>query len=103
MYARVSSSSLHLNDCDKVERTKSRPIGYFQALFSCIEVLLAYLNVKILALHSAKKLDPCGPRSLGLKRFLMLKEYRKNYQLIVFHGTLILYKTVQKPETSKEE
>ncbi|GKC42623.1 hypothetical protein Tco_1060345 [Tanacetum coccineum] len=32
-----------------------------------------------------------------------LKEYRKNYQRIVFHGTSILYKTVQKRETSKEE
>nr|GEY93803.1 zinc finger, PHD-type [Tanacetum cinerariifolium] len=55
--------------------------GYFQALFSCIEVLLA--------LPSADEAE--------------LKEYRKNYQLIVFHGTSILYKTVQKLETSKEE
>ncbi|KAL8227215.1 hypothetical protein R6Q57_017047 [Mikania cordata] len=74
-------------------------LGYFQALFSCIEELLASLNVKILALPAADEAGSMWIKKFGFAKMpdLELKQYRKNYQLMVFQGTSMLYKTVQKP------
>ncbi|PWA42787.1 zinc finger, PHD-type [Artemisia annua] len=69
--------------------SKCQGLGYFQATF---EELLASLNVKILALPTANEMD----------QEFWLKEYKKNYQLMVLQGTSMMYKTVQKPETSKD-
>ncbi|PWA87636.1 zinc finger, PHD-type [Artemisia annua] len=79
-------------------------LGYFQALFSCIEELLASLNVKILALPAADEAGSIWTKKFGFEKIpdVELKEYIKNYQLMVFEGTSMLYKTIQKPETSKE-
>nr|GEU82865.1 zinc finger, PHD-type [Tanacetum cinerariifolium] len=79
-------------------------LGYFQALFSCIEELLASLNVKILALPAADEAGSIWTKKFGFEKIpdVELKEYRKKYQLMVFEGTSMLYKTVQKPETSKD-
>ncbi|KAD5508664.1 hypothetical protein E3N88_16367 [Mikania micrantha] len=74
-------------------------LGYFQALFSCIEELLSSLNVKILALPAADEAGSMWIKKFGFAKMpdLELKQYRKNYQLMVFQGTSMLYKTVQKP------
>ncbi|GJS29145.1 zinc finger, PHD-type containing protein [Tanacetum coccineum] len=79
-------------------------LGYFQALFSCIEELLASLNVKILALPAADEAGSIWTKKFEFEKIpdVELKEYRKKYQLMVFEGTSMLYKTVQKPETSKD-
>ncbi|XP_076884385.1 uncharacterized protein LOC143533507 [Bidens hawaiensis] len=73
--------------------------GYFQALFACIEELLASLNVKILALPAADEAGSMWANKFGFQKMpdVELRQYRKNYQLMVFQGTSMLYKTVQKP------
>lgn len=74
-------------------------LGYFQALFSCIEELLSSLNVKILALPAADEAESIWTKKFGFQKMpdVELKQYRKKYQLMVFQGTSMLYKTVQKP------
>ncbi|KAI3523360.1 hypothetical protein L1887_01424 [Cichorium endivia] len=74
-------------------------LGYFQALFSCIEELLASLNVKILALPAADEAESIWTNKFGFEKMpeLELKQYRRKYQLMVFQGTSMLYKPVQKP------
>ncbi|KAF5819792.1 putative histone acetyltransferase chromatin regulator PHD family [Helianthus annuus] len=75
-------------------------LGYFQALFSCIEELLASLNVKVLALPAADEANSMWIKKFGFEKMpdVELKQYRKNYQLMVFQGTSMLYKTVKKPQ-----
>ncbi|KAJ9554717.1 hypothetical protein OSB04_009331 [Centaurea solstitialis] len=75
-------------------------LGYFQALFSCIEELLASLNVKILALPAADEAESIWTKKFGFEKMpdVELKQYRKNYQLMVFQGTSMLYKTVKNKE-----
>ncbi|XP_071711518.1 uncharacterized protein [Rutidosis leptorrhynchoides] len=79
--------------------TECQGLRYFQALFSCIEKLLASLNVKILALPAADEAGSIWTKKFGFEKMpdLELKQYRKNYQLMVFEGTSMLYKTVPKP------
>ncbi|XP_076942709.1 increased DNA methylation 1-like isoform X2 [Bidens hawaiensis] len=73
--------------------------GYFQALFACIEELLASLNVKILALPAADEAGSMWANKFGFQKMpdVELRQYRLKYQLMVFQGTSMLYKTVQKP------
>lgn len=73
-------------------------LGYFQALFSCIEQLLASLNVKILALPAADEAESIWINKFGFQKMpdSELKQYRRKYQLMVFQGTSMLYKPVQK-------
>ncbi|PWA58272.1 hypothetical protein CTI12_AA399350 [Artemisia annua] len=65
---------------------KAYSIVYFHSATSLqVQAKISALSFKISANHTYE-----------------LKEYRKNYQLMVLQGTLMLYKTVQKPETSKD-
>ncbi|XP_024987180.1 uncharacterized protein LOC112522291 [Cynara cardunculus var. scolymus] len=74
-------------------------LGYFQALFSCIEELLASLNVKVLALPAADEAESIWTKKFGFEKMpdVELKQYRTKYQLMVFQGTSMLYKTLEKP------
>ncbi|OIT28046.1 PREDICTED: uncharacterized protein LOC109213128 [Nicotiana attenuata] len=70
--------------------------GYFQSLFSCIENLLQSLNVENLVLPSAAEAESIWINRFGFKKFTeeQLKNYRKNYQMMVFSGTSMLQKQV---------
>ncbi|CAI8602516.1 unnamed protein product [Vicia faba] len=78
-------------------RYKNRGKGYFQTLFSCIERLLAFLNVKNLVLPAAEEAESIWKNKFGFSRmkFEQLTNYRKNcQQMMAFKGTVMLHKTV---------
>ncbi|KAJ1419462.1 Zinc finger, PHD-type [Sesbania bispinosa] len=103
-------------------RNKNRGKGYFQTLFSCIERLLAFLNVKSLVLPAAEEAESIWTDKFGFSKMkpdqlaaffyhkthappaqkmteitlvLQLTEYRKNCnQMMAFKGTVMLHKTV---------
>ncbi|XP_062013756.1 uncharacterized protein LOC133730101 [Rosa rugosa] len=72
--------------------------GYFQTLFSCIERLLAFLNVKILLLPAADKAASIWTKKFGFQNLNQseIHEYRKRYPILIFHGTSVLQKSVPK-------
>ncbi|KAM7531674.1 hypothetical protein LguiB_035084 [Lonicera macranthoides] len=71
--------------------------GYFQLLFSCIEKLLAFLNVTKLVLPAADEAGSIWTDRFGFKSIspAQLSEYRKHFgQLMTFQGTSMLEKPV---------
>ncbi|KAK7396614.1 hypothetical protein VNO78_17742 [Psophocarpus tetragonolobus] len=71
--------------------------GYFQTLFSCIERLLAFLNVKNLVLPAAEEAESIWTDKFGFSKMKpdQLTNYRKNCnQIVSFKGTNMLYKMV---------
>ncbi|KAF8111175.1 hypothetical protein N665_0076s0167 [Sinapis alba] len=74
--------------------------GYFQCLFDCIERLLGSLNVKQLVLPAADEAKSIWTDKFGFAKMTEeeVKECRKVYSVMVFHGTSMLRKKV--PGTS---
>ncbi|POO01823.1 Zinc finger, FYVE/PHD-type [Trema orientale] len=71
--------------------------GYFQLLFSCIEKLLAFLNVKSLVLPAAEEAESIWTDKFGFTKIRpdQLIDYRKIcYQMVTFKGTSMLQKRV---------
>ena len=71
--------------------------GYFQTLFSCIERLLSFLNVKNLVLPAAEEAESIWTNKFGFSKMIpdQLNSYRKNcHQMVTFKGTNMLHKTV---------
>ncbi|CAN1307966.1 Increased DNA methylation 1 [Linum perenne] len=71
--------------------------GYFQLLFSCIEHLLAILNVPNLVLPAAHEAESIWTTKFGFERIHsdQLNVYRKNCcQIVCFEGTSMLHKAV---------
>ncbi|KAK7277450.1 hypothetical protein RJT34_22463 [Clitoria ternatea] len=78
-------------------RHKYRGKGYFQTLFSCIERLLAFLNVKNLVLPAAEEAESIWTDKFGFSKMNpeQLTNYRMNcQQIMAFKGTILLHKTV---------
>ncbi|XP_045808340.1 increased DNA methylation 1-like [Trifolium pratense] len=78
-------------------RHTNRGKGYFQTLFSCIERLLAFLNVKNLVLPAAEEAVSIWINKFGFSRMRpeQLVSYRKNcQQMMAFKGTVMLHKAV---------
>ncbi|KAJ6309606.1 hypothetical protein OIU76_014529 [Salix suchowensis] len=76
--------------------SKSQGQGYFQTLFTCIEKLLGFLNVKNLVLPAAEEVESIWTNKFGFSAITQdeLMEYRKRYQIMVFQGSLMLQKLV---------
>ncbi|KAL2345140.1 hypothetical protein Fmac_006425 [Flemingia macrophylla] len=71
--------------------------GYFQTLFSFIERLLSFLNVKTLVLPAAEEAESIWTDKFGFSKMKpsQLTNYRKNSnQMITFKGTNMLHKMV---------
>ncbi|XP_023539466.1 uncharacterized protein LOC111800114 isoform X2 [Cucurbita pepo subsp. pepo] len=71
--------------------------GYFQTLFSCIERLLAFLNVKCLVLPAAEEAESIWTEKFGFERIKpdQLSCYRRTCcQMVTFKGTSMLQKMV---------
>ncbi|XP_062117407.1 uncharacterized protein LOC133831216 [Humulus lupulus] len=71
--------------------------GYFQLLFSCIEKLLAFLNVRSLVLPAAEEAESIWTDKFGFTKIRpdQLINYRKTcYQMVTFKGTSMLQKRV---------
>ncbi|CAH2060374.1 unnamed protein product [Thlaspi arvense] len=77
--------------------------GYFQCLFACFERLLGSLNVKHLVLPAADEAKSIWTDKFGFSKMTEeeVKEYRKDFSVMIFHGTSMLRKTV--PAMSKPE
>lgn len=72
--------------------------GYFQILFSCIEKLLAFLNVKSLVLPAAVEAESIWTDKFGFERMKpdQLSKYRRSCcQMVTFKGTSMLHKMVR--------
>ncbi|CAL5389643.1 unnamed protein product [Camellia sinensis] len=71
--------------------------GYFQALFSCIDILLYSLNVENLVLPVAEEAESIWTKKLGFRKMSdeRLLKYTRNLQLMIFKGTSMLEKKVQ--------
>ncbi|XP_077226208.1 uncharacterized protein LOC143859371 isoform X2 [Tasmannia lanceolata] len=72
--------------------------GYFQALFSCIERLLGFMNVRNLVLPAAEEAEAIWTKKFGFTHINMdqLCEYTKDSHLMHFQGTSMLHKLVPK-------
>ncbi|EXC24900.1 Chromodomain-helicase-DNA-binding protein 4 [Morus notabilis] len=72
--------------------------GYFQALFSCFERFLAFLNVKNLVLPAADEAESIWTNKFGFSRLTQdeLNHFKKQYQMMIFQGTSVLRKSVPK-------
>ncbi|KAL5717047.1 hypothetical protein ACHQM5_010127 [Ranunculus cassubicifolius] len=72
--------------------------GYFQSLFTCIERLMGFLNVKNLVLPAAEEAEAIWTDKFGFRKLSLeqMKKYRKDYQMTVFRETPVLYKPVPK-------
>ncbi|XP_068341219.1 uncharacterized protein [Pyrus communis] len=71
--------------------------GYFQLLFSCIEKLLAFLNVKSIVLPAAEEAESIWTDKFGFTKMKpeQLTTYRRTcYQMVTFKGTSMLHKRV---------
>ncbi|RLN13451.1 hypothetical protein C2845_PM09G25050 [Panicum miliaceum] len=78
----------------------SQGLGYFQALFACIERLLAYLEVKHFVLPAAEEAESIWTERFGFTKISQdeLREYLKGGRTTVFQGTSNLHKLVPQPE-----
>ncbi|ERN04758.1 hypothetical protein AMTR_s00140p00029580 [Amborella trichopoda] len=72
--------------------------GYFQALFSCIERLLGFLNVKYIVLPAADEAESIWTEKFGFTKMSQdqVSRYTKDRQMMVFQGTSMLQKAVPK-------
>ncbi|KAL3825836.1 hypothetical protein ACJIZ3_021865 [Penstemon smallii] len=80
-------------------RSGNQGKGYFQILYSCIEKLLAFLNVKSFVLPATDAATSIWTEKFGFEGVPQeqLSNYRKNYwQMMTFKGTSILEKPVPK-------
>nr|GME14572.1 increased DNA methylation 1 isoform X2 [Ipomoea batatas] len=80
--------------------------GYFQLLFSCIEKLLAFLNVKTCVLPAADEAISIWTEKFGFKKIPpdQLASYRRIcWQMITFQGTSMLEKMVPKCRIIRQE
>ncbi|XP_020211987.1 increased DNA methylation 1 isoform X2 [Cajanus cajan] len=71
--------------------------GYFQTLFSCIERLLAFLNVKTLVLPAAEEAESIWTDKFEFSKMKpdQVTNYRKHCnQMVTFKGTNMLHKMV---------
>ncbi|KAJ7976876.1 Zinc finger, FYVE/PHD-type [Quillaja saponaria] len=71
--------------------------GYFQTLFSCIERLLAFLNVKSIVLPAAEEAESIWIDKFDFKKIKpdQLSNYRKSCcHMVTFKGTSMLQKMV---------
>ncbi|XP_057984255.1 uncharacterized protein LOC131168662 [Malania oleifera] len=71
--------------------------GYFQVLYSCIERLLAFLNVKSFVLPAADEAKSIWTEKFGFTKIPpdQLRNYRKTcFQMMTFKGTSMLQKMV---------
>lgn len=75
-------------------------LGYFQALFSCIERLLSSLEVKHFVLPAAEEAESIWTERFGFAKISQdeLREYLKGGRTTVFQGTSNLHKLVAKLE-----
>ncbi|MBA0829860.1 hypothetical protein Goarm_014434, partial [Gossypium armourianum] len=76
--------------------TEGEGQGYFQCLFTCLEKLLGFLNVKNLVLPAADEAESIWTKKFGFSKITKeeLDKYRRDYQMMVFQGTSILQKPV---------
>ncbi|XP_052109267.1 uncharacterized protein LOC127744202 [Arachis duranensis] len=74
--------------------------GYFQCLFSCMERLLASLNVKHLVLPAAEEAESIWTSKFGFTKLEQeeINNYKKFYRMMIFQGTSLLHKPVPMPE-----
>ncbi|KFK32359.1 hypothetical protein AALP_AA6G231300 [Arabis alpina] len=78
--------------------------GYFQCLFACIQRLLGFLNVKNLVLPAADEAKSIWTDKFGFTKMTEeeVSEYRKDFSMMVFHGTSMLRKTVPAPRAASK-
>ncbi|XP_062227788.1 uncharacterized protein LOC133926064 [Phragmites australis] len=71
-------------------------LGYFQALFSCIERMLISLKIKHFMLPAAHEAEGIWMKKFGFSRIPQeqLEAYLKGAHLTIFYGTSNLYKAV---------
>ncbi|KAF5192024.1 Increased dna methylation [Thalictrum thalictroides] len=72
--------------------------GCFQTLFSCIERLLGFLNVRNLVLPAAEEAEAIWTDKFGFQKLDHdeMTKYTKEYQMTIFKETPILHKSVPK-------
>ncbi|EPS62785.1 hypothetical protein M569_12002, partial [Genlisea aurea] len=78
-------------------RTVDQGKGYFQLLYSCIEKLLAFLNIKTLVLPATDEARSIWTDKFGFEKIPLeqLMNYRRTrWQIITFKGTSMLEKPV---------
>ncbi|PIA38986.1 hypothetical protein AQUCO_02700278v1 [Aquilegia coerulea] len=77
---------------------ESQGKGYFQALLSCIERLLCFLNVEKLVLPAAEEAESIWTNKFGFRKMTedQFQKYTKDVQLISFKGTIMLEKAVSR-------
>uniref|UniRef100_A0A2C9V866 Zinc finger PHD-type domain-containing protein n=1 Tax=Manihot esculenta TaxID=3983 RepID=A0A2C9V866_MANES len=71
--------------------------GYFQLLFSCIEKLLAFLNVQSVVLPAAEEAESIWTDKFGFQKIKpdQISQYRKSCcQMVTFKGTSMLQRMV---------
>ncbi|XVF05290.1 hypothetical protein REPUB_Repub05bG0159200 [Reevesia pubescens] len=76
--------------------SESQGQGYFQCLFTCMEKLLGFLNVKNIVLPAADEAESIWTKKFGFSKITLeeLSKYKRDYQMMVFQGTSILRKPV---------
>ncbi|XWS73994.1 hypothetical protein CRYUN_Cryun02cG0177200 [Craigia yunnanensis] len=76
--------------------TECQGQGYFQCLFTCLEKLLGFLNVKNLVLPAADEAESIWTKRFGFSKITPgeLNKYKRDYQMMIFQGTSILQKPV---------
>ncbi|KAJ6810049.1 uncharacterized protein M6B38_157510 [Iris pallida] len=96
----ISSGVLRVFGTDMAElplvatRKENEGLGYFRALFSCIETLLISLEVKHLVLPAAEEAESIWTTKFGFTKITsdQLKGYSQGARAMVFEGTSVLYK-----------
>lgn len=71
--------------------------GYFQALFACIESILAFLKVKSFVLPAAEEAESIWTDRFGFTKMSLdqLREFKRNYwSMVRFQGTSMLHKMI---------
>ncbi|XVF46788.1 hypothetical protein PTKIN_Ptkin03bG0056400 [Pterospermum kingtungense] len=76
--------------------TECQGQGYFQCLFTCLEKLLGFLNVKNLVLPAADEAESIWTNKFGFSKINQeeLNKYKRDYQMMIFQGTSILQKPI---------
>ncbi|XVF46787.1 hypothetical protein PTKIN_Ptkin03bG0056400 [Pterospermum kingtungense] len=80
--------------------TECQGQGYFQCLFTCLENLLGFLNVKNLVLPAVNEAKSIWTNKFGLSKINQeeLNKYKRDYQMMIFQGTSILQKPSQESD-----
>ncbi|KAK2983740.1 hypothetical protein RJ640_024093 [Escallonia rubra] len=80
--------------------------GYFQLLFSCIEKLLGFMDVRSFVLPAADEAESIWTEKFGFKKIPpdQLSNYRKNcHQMMTFKGTFMLEKLVPRCRVNHQD